>query len=143
MASKVFADTNIIIDFLEQRPFDLEFVNKLFYLAESGELDIYVSESVITNALYISKLNDQTSRLLNILNIICIGKNTIKAALESTFSDKEDAILYHGSFENGMHCFLTRNRKHFEKNKINELPVYTVREFFETFYNKDQPISLS
>ena len=62
MLSKVFADTNIIIDFLEQRPYDLELVNKLFYLAESRDLDLCVSESVITNAIYISRLPDQTMR---------------------------------------------------------------------------------
>jgi predicted nucleic acid-binding protein len=135
MISKVFTDTNIIIDFLEQREFDLELLNQLFYLAESGSLELYVSESVITNALYISKLPDQTLRLLNFINVICIEKNVIQTALGSTFIDKEDAILYHGAFKNGMNCFLTRNKKHFDKYIKKELPLYTVKEFFKIFYN--------
>lgn len=134
MASKVFTDTNIIIDFLEQRQYDLVLLNNLFYLAESRNFDLYVSESVITNALYISKLPDQTLRLLNFLNVICIERNTIKTALGSKFIDKEDAILYHGAFENGMNCFLTRNKKHFDKYKKKELPLYNVKDFFEIFY---------
>ena len=76
MGLKIFTDTNIVIDFLEQRPFELNFVNRIFELAENNEITVFVSESVITNALYLTELNQQIDRLLTIIGIICIDTNT-------------------------------------------------------------------
>ena len=54
MATKIFTDTNIIIDLIEQRLFELDLIHQMIFLAESGEIEIYISESVITNALYVT-----------------------------------------------------------------------------------------
>lgn len=128
MALNVFVDTNILIDFIEQRPYDLDAVNQLFELAENHEVTIFASESVITNALYITSLDQQIYKVLNIISILCINTTTIKNALNSGFKDKEDGILYYGAIEGKVDYFITRNKKDFEKHRVKQLPVVSAKE---------------
>ena len=128
MPLKVFADTNIIIDFIEQRPFDIGNVNSLFESAENKVLSVLISESVITNALYVTGLNAQITQLLNIVNVICIDEDTLRNAMNSSFKDKEDGILYYGAFKSKADYFLTRNKKDFYNYSLKQLPVVTPKE---------------
>ncbi len=128
MAVKIFADTNIVIDFLAQRPFDLEELIQLFEMAEEHKIEIYISETVVTNSIYIIKDTLQVLRLLKITQVIFITKNSIAEALESNFKDKEDAILYHGALAAGLNYFLTRDPKDFIKFSTSKLPVIGVKK---------------
>ncbi len=132
MALKIFTDTNIVIDFLEQRPFELNYVNRIFELAENNEITVFVSESVITNALYLTELNQQIERLLTIIAIICIDTNTFKNAMKSSFKDKEDGILYYGALHQKTDYFITRNKKDFLKHSLQQLPVMGAKELINT-----------
>ncbi|HEV8080235.1 MAG TPA: PIN domain-containing protein [Chitinophagaceae bacterium] len=132
MALKIFTDTNIVIDFLEQRPFELNYVNRIFELAENNEITVFVSESVITNALYLTELNQQIDRLLTIIGIICIDTNTFKSAMKSSFKDKEDGILYYGALHQKIDYFVTRNKKDFLKHSLQQLPVMGAKELINT-----------
>ena len=129
MAIKVFADTNIIIDLIEQRDFDLDSIHQIVKLSESGEIDIFISESVITNALYITKLQGHIEKVLEFATVICIGNDIIKIALDSSFKDKEDAILYYGAMNAGLDYFVTRNEVDFKKHVSKQLPVISVKNF--------------
>ncbi|MEO6453080.1 MAG: PIN domain-containing protein [Ginsengibacter sp.] len=131
MALKVFTDTNIIIDFIEQRPFDLAHVNKIFNSAEDNNIDIIVSESVITNALYITRLKNQIIKLLQIVTVVCIDTETCKNALRSTFKDKEDGILYYGAFKGKADYFIRRNKKDFLNFSLSQLPVISPKELMD------------
>jgi predicted nucleic acid-binding protein len=132
MALKIFTDTNIVIDFLEQRPFELNYVNRIFELAENNEITVFVSESVITNALYLTELNQQIGRLLTIIGIICIDTNSFKNAMKSSFKDKEDGILYYGALHQKIDYFVTRNKKDFLKHSLQQLPVMGAKELINT-----------
>ena len=123
MAFKVFADTNIIIDLIEQRDFDLDSIHQIVNLSEAGEIDIYISETVITNALYITKLQGHIEKVLEFTTVLCIGNDIIKKALDSSFKDKEDAILYYGGLHAKMDFFITRDSKHFLNHALVQLPV--------------------
>lgn len=102
MRLKVFADTNIVIDFIEQRPQDLFSVNKIFKAAEENRIEIFVSESVLANALCVTGLDQQIYHLLPLIHLITISRNSFQNALISSFKDKEDAILYYGALEKSM-----------------------------------------
>lgn len=130
MVPKIFTDTNIIIDFIEQRPFELIYVNKIFESAENNDITILVSESVITNALYITRLNAQILKLLNITTVLCIDSDALKTAIRSNFKDKEDGILYHNAFRGKADYFVTRNKKHFTNYTFKQLPVIGPKELF-------------
>ncbi len=127
MAYKIFLDTNILIDFIEQRSFDKEAVNELFKMAEKNDIEIFISESVITTALYVTKNTAQIERVLKIASVICIKETEIRTALSSNFKDKEDAILYYGSLHSKVDFFITRNEKKFAKNSFAQLPVMNAK----------------
>jgi len=133
MATKVFTDTSIIIDLLQQRPFDVDLVLNLVSLAENGSIDLYISESVITNTLYITKLNTHIERLLSFSKVICINEDSIITALHSGFTDKEDAILYFGALNKKLDYFITRNPKDFTKHSLFQLPVVSIKQFFKLY----------
>jgi hypothetical protein len=130
MAPKIFADTNIIIDFIEQRPYQITYTNPIFIAAENNLIEMYVSESVLINIWYITSLTKQIIRLLPLIQLIPGNVKTIRKAFESSFSDKEDAVsdkedavLYYSALDHGMNYFLTHNEKHFKKHVHSDLPV--------------------
>jgi predicted nucleic acid-binding protein len=129
MALKVFIDTNILIDFIEQRPFEIENTNRLFLLAQNHELELYTSESVITTAYYISRQAGQIEKALYLFKIICIPAGIMQTAFNSNFKDKEDAILYYGALNAKMNYFITRNEADFKKDLSKQLPVVDAKYF--------------
>lgn len=133
MVVKVFADTNIIIDFIENRDFERDSISTFFLLAENAEIEIYISESVITNALYITNLPEQLNLVLKIVRTCCFKIETFQEGLSSMYKDKEDAILYFGALQNKMDYFITRNKKDFVKFSTSALPVLSAKEFLDKF----------
>jgi predicted nucleic acid-binding protein len=129
MAIKIFIDTNILIDFIEQRPFDIEKTNSLFLLAQNHEIELHTSESVITTAFYVTRLAEQIEKVLYLLSIIYIPAPVLQTAFNSSFKDKEDAILYYGAMNAGMNYFITRNEVDFKKHLSKQLPVISVKHF--------------
>jgi predicted nucleic acid-binding protein len=129
MATKVFVDTNIVIDLIENRDFEREAVHSIFNMAEHDEIQVYVSETVITNSLYITGLAEQLNRLLKIVKVCCIKKSSMQTALSGNYKDREDAILYFGAVENDMDFFITRNTKDFKPMIQKQLPVVTAKQF--------------
>ena len=129
MVIKIFVDTNILIDFIEQRPFDIEKTNSLFLLAQNHEIELHTSESVIATAFYITRLAEQIEKVLYLLNIIYIPAGVLQTAFNSSFKDKEDAILYYGALHAGMDYFITRNEADFKKHLSKQLPVISVKHF--------------
>ncbi|MFN8265825.1 MAG: PIN domain-containing protein [Chitinophagaceae bacterium] len=129
MAIKVFTDTNIVIDLIENRDFEREAVHAIFNMAEADEIQVYVSETVITNSLYITGLAEQLYRLLKIVKLCCFKKTTFNTGLTGKIKDREDAILYFGALENDMDYFITRNVKDFKSFQQSRLPVLTAKQF--------------
>ena len=136
MSPKIFIDTNIIIDFLDQRPFDLDTTNLLFKLVEENDITGFVSETVITHAMYITGFEERILRLLNIINIVCIETDIIKNAIKSNFKDKEHGILYYGALDKKIDFFITRNKKAFNKYSLQQLPVLSPKEFLSKMKQK-------
>lgn len=131
MVPKVFTDTNIFIDFIAQRPFQLNYTNDIFRRAEGMQLTLLVSESIIINGIYVTERIEEIKKALLLVNIICASKTYMLRALNSEFRDKEDAILYFAAMENKADFFITRNKKDFIKNANPLLPVLTPKEFAE------------
>ena len=55
MVNKIFLDTNIVVDLLLERKYELDAIEEIFRLAEKEKIDLYISESVITTTFYISQ----------------------------------------------------------------------------------------
>ncbi len=125
MNPKLFLDTNIVIDFIQQRPYEIESTNKLFNAAEENLVELFICESTIVNTWYITGLDKQILRLLPLIHLLQTQARIIEKAFQSTFRDKEDAVLYYTAVENRMNYFISRDKKDFKKYTVQELKVFS------------------
>ena len=125
---KIYVDTDVILDILQERhPFHVD-AQALFILFENGVLKGFVSPLIFANLFYILRKDNGSkiaiASLLNLrmlLKIVNIGEKTINLALSSHFSDFEDAIQYFSALDCGADCLVTRNKKDY---KNTEIPVF-------------------
>jgi predicted nucleic acid-binding protein len=140
MKEKVFIDNNVILDIsTERHPYFVDAV-KTIDLIEKGMCSGYTSSVIFTNTYYIQrKLSDHATaihflkKLRILLTVLDVGDSIIQEALESDFSDFEDAVQYYTAVHNGIDYIITRNPTDFKKSKI---PVYTPKEFIEIMHIK-------
>jgi predicted nucleic acid-binding protein len=139
MANKLFLDTNIILDFILKREFELSSTEEIINSAFDKKLDIYISESVITNSIYLLRLAKidrlETFRdLCRAINVLPFNRNLLYMPLEK-FRDIEDGMLYFLAAHHKLDYFITRNKKDFPYTTPS-LPVLTPDEFTETIFHK-------
>lgn len=121
---KVFIDSDIILDFLLSRePFFNDALN-LFLIKENKKFDLITSSIIISNVYYISRklisqkiLIEALKNLTSIINIVDSKSVHINSALQSGFSDFEDAVQYFTAIENKCTFLITRNTKDYTKAK--------------------------
>ena len=128
----IFVDSDIILDLLlERKPFYNPSA-ELFNLIEEKKVHASVSALHFSNLFYIirkvkgSEAAKSVLRKLKILvNILPVDEKVIELALESNFSDFEDAIQYYACLDNKIDVIITRNKDDFRRGK---LPVMTAEE---------------
>lgn len=136
MATKIFLDTNIILDLLDQeRPFSGE-SEVLFRLIDDGTFQAYFSESVITTTDYVlTKKFENTQRidiltdLLKMVTIIECSNSIVKSALLKNEDDLEDAILYELALSEKLDYFITNDKQAQKKLSTKKLPIVTTKDF--------------
>ena len=131
---KVFLDTNILIDFLTNRPPFSSEALEIFALAEKNKITLYTSTHSIAATHYILKKyveEKQLRRLLSELSdrmtILDISQSIIKSSLKSAHKDFEDAIQMLTAESAGeINYILTRNLKDFKTSLI---PAVSIQDF--------------
>jgi predicted nucleic acid-binding protein len=135
--TRIFLDTDVIIDFLiDRKPFSRE-VAVLFTLVDERKLKGYVSSLTFSNLYYVlrkyeshHKVISKLESLANLLDIIKVDQDTIKNALDSQFLDFEDSIQYYCAFlSKKVDVIITRNTRDYKKAL---LPVMTPAECLKT-----------
>jgi predicted nucleic acid-binding protein len=133
MKGKIFVDTDIIYDLLAKREPFYQSAAQLFTLADEEKITITVSALSFANIHYlVSKhLSDQKAkhilRTFRILvHIAPIDDKIIDLALNSDFTDFEDAVQYYCALESESQILLTRNLRDYKKA---EIPVMTAQDF--------------
>lgn len=135
---KIFLDTDVIIDFFcEREPFSST-ASDLFALIQSKKIKAYISVVGFCNLFYHfskffskSAAKNMINELITVVEIMSVDKESAIFALNSEFSDIEDAVQYKTALENKMDLIITRNKKDFTKSK---LPVYNPGEFIDKFF---------
>ena len=133
MKRKVFVDTDIIYDLLAKRdPFYLA-AARLFTLADEGKIQIFISALSLPNIHYLlskEKSEEEAKQILRKLKVLVhvtpLDAKIIDLALNSEFSDFEDAIQYFSASQNEVELLVTRNLKDYKKAQI---PVLTALDF--------------
>jgi predicted nucleic acid-binding protein len=133
MINKVFVDTDIIYDLLASREPFYQAAAKLFTLADEGKMNIYISALSFANIHYLiskQKSSHQAKQALRklrlLVNVTGINEKIIDLALNSDFSDFEDAIQYYCALENDLEILLTRNLADYKNAQIS---VMTAQDF--------------
>jgi len=137
MNKKVFIDSDVILDLLSKRQPFYPSAAELFTLGDYGSLDLFTSSLVFSNVFYILRKsvgNEKAKELLRklriLLKVIPIVEKNIDMALNSAFTDFEDAIQYFSSIAFGIDIIVTRNTKDYQKN--GELLIQNPEEFINT-----------
>lgn len=118
MATRIFLDTNIILDLLDNlRQCHKEAV-LLFELIDNGEVMAFFSESIVTTTDYIlQKLLSKDLRteffgeMSRKIQILPCSNMILDRALSLEFGDLEDVILFQLALENKVDFFITNDKK--------------------------------
>ncbi len=131
--TRLFIDTNVMIDLLGNRHPFYEDIAKITVLAENQDVQIIASSLSFVNAFYVlSKKHDSRSlhEILSKFRIICDVSNVDELQIDKSLllnsNDFEDAVQYYSALHHKCDIFITRNKKDF---KNSELPIMTPTEF--------------
>ncbi len=140
--SKLFLDTNIILDFLLAREGELRETEDIFNSANNRFIECYISESVLATCIYFLE-KEKSKNIMPMLRNICttlkvltFDQSILYSPLE-IFDDLEDGLLFFLAQFHGMDFFITRNIKDF-KNAPSTLPVLTPSQFIKLFNDLPQ-----
>lgn len=132
--TKVFIDTNVIVDLIANRePFSKDAI-QLFSLGERKKIKLYISTQSILTTHYILKkyiseneLRVIINELLDFVSVIPSTKDIIKRSLKSKYKDFEDGVqILTAESIDSMSYIVTRNVKDFKESQLN---VLTPHEF--------------
>lgn len=136
---KVFIDSDVILDVLAHRqPFYVASA-QILSLCENKQLEGFTTPLVFANVYYLlrklrsKEIAQQSLRKLRlILGIVALTENHIDWALNSSFSDFEDALQNYSAEAYGLEIIITRNVTDYKHSK---LIVHTPFSFLK-LYNK-------
>jgi len=134
---KVFLDTNVIIDVLDQREkFFIESSNVLSLGAE-GKLELYATSLTFTTCVYVlrkslgyTKIIESIRLLRTFIHISPISEPEFDLAFAKDVPDVEDMLQYYSAVSAGCYVVITRNEKHFPTKGI---PIMTPYNFLKQY----------
>lgn len=126
MASRLFIDSDVVIDVFMDREPHLNAASELFQLNELEEIKLYLSAMSINNIYYVvrkylghKKTLEIIEELTEITEIIGTTKQEIIQALKNDFKDFEDSIQYSSALTvEGIEAIITRNIKDYRNAGI-------------------------
>lgn len=133
--TRLFLDTNIVIDVLERRePFCHDAV-RLFTMAYNKQIQLIVSPITYTTASFLLRkhgpegVRSLLSNFRQLSKVATTNERTVDDSLASQFKDFEDAMQYYTALKSKADIIITRNIKDFAASKI---PVMTATEYLES-----------
>jgi predicted nucleic acid-binding protein len=134
--SRIFLDTNVILDLLAQRAPLFDSIARLATLADQIKLILVASPLSFTTVDYILNKYESSESVLSKLRkfkIICevceVNEETVEKGLNSNFKDFEDSIQYYTAVQSNCSIIITRNGKDFKNSNI---PIMTAEEYFSS-----------
>ena len=132
---RVFLDTNIIIDLLDNSREGFMSAALIFEAAKGGLLDVCLSSQSITDCSYIARKKPLTifqaaiGRIMPFIDVLPLTKSNLSKAVASNCPDFEDAALIACAEENLCDIIITSNTKHIKP--FTTLQVQTPKEFVQ------------
>ena len=137
MKTKVFVDSDVVIDFFTDREPFANPASRIFELNELGFIQIHISAVSLNNIYYLVRkhLGHKNTipiieELVEITEIVGTSKKEIVQALKNNFKDFEDSIQYSSALTiKGIEAIITRNTKHYVNSSI---AVFTSENYLKT-----------
>jgi predicted nucleic acid-binding protein len=133
--SRLFLDTNVILDLLAHRDPHFDAIARLATLADQKKLVLVSSPLSFTTVDFIlNKYESEESvrtklRKFKIICEVCeVNEETVEKGLNSTFKDFEDSVQYYSALQANCSVIITRNGKDFKHSSI---PVMTAEEYLK------------
>jgi len=133
--SRLYLDTNIVLDLLAKRYPHYTYAALIATRAEKKELTIVTSSNSFSTAFYfISKFASAAHAFekLRKFKVICsistVDEQIVEKALNASFQDFEDAIQYFAAERAACNHIITRNLRDF---KLSSIPVMSAEEFIK------------
>ena len=133
----VLIDTDVLLDFyLDRKPFSEDSL-QLLLKCEQKQFRAFITPVIVANTYYILRRHathlyvvERLQILLDTISVIAMDQKQVLAALDSKFTDFEDALQYFSAVNsNKIDAIITRNIKDFKKSA---LPVFTPQEYLAT-----------
>ena len=132
---RVLLDTDVILDFVLERTPYVEAAAQLLELHAKERYQGFISSITPINVFYIGrkavgaeKARLSIADLLGTLEVCSITQATLINALDSSFSDYEDAVQYLSAAAIGLDAIITRNVGDYRNST---LPVFTPDAFLQ------------
>lgn len=127
--NKALFNTDVILDFFFDRKPHSENASQLLSLCESKRLAGFVTPVICSNVYCIlrrtarhDKVVDKLKQLLMILDVVNMNGDVVRSALNSDFSDFEDALQnVAATRSNQINVIVTRNIKDYRNSKLGVL----------------------
>ncbi len=139
MITKLFIDTNVMMDLLGERVPHYDAIAKIATLADKGKVKMVVSAFSYPTVYYLLSKFESSEKVIEklrkfkiISEISDLDDIVIEKGLSSNFSDFEDALQYHCALKTDCNILVTRNAKDFRQSAI---PVMTADEFLNSLRN--------
>ncbi|HZK94717.1 MAG TPA: PIN domain-containing protein [Prolixibacteraceae bacterium] len=140
MKTKLFIDTNIMLDLLGERIPFYNSIAKIATLADKSQVTLVASAlSYATVSYFLTKFENTEKakdklRKFKIISEICnLDEVIIEKGLNSNFSDFEDSLQYFSALKSNCSILITRNGKDFKESQI---PVMTADEYLMSIRKK-------
>jgi len=134
--TKVFLDTNILMDFVDNRNYR-EYAETIIELGRTGAIQLFASYLTFANMGYILRKRTQEERYgmisnaRKIVNVLPCNANQLDDALRTPVKDYEDMLQYQCALAAGCEVIVTNNKKDFYE--FCQLPFLTSEEFLLQF----------
>lgn len=124
---KIFFDTNVLIDFILERPQFYPAAAMIVSLAVEGKVEIAVSSLSMVTANFIAvdrcKMPDEIYRnkidfLREYMKVCAVDETDIYNSYDAQWKDFEDGVQFSSAKRWEADCIVTRNVKDFEDNAI-------------------------
>lgn len=129
---RILIDTNVILDFLQEREPFVEDAARLFERIDATEVQGFIAATTITNIYYIVRraagvkvAQDAIIQVLTDLHICPVERTILEQAITLNFRDFEDAVQYACGMAHGVDAVITRDASGFVDALI---PVMSPRE---------------
>ena len=136
MITRLFIDTNAMMDLLGERVPHYDSIAKIATLADKGKIKMVVSAFSYPTVYYLltkfessEKVKEKLRKFKIISEISDLDETIIEKGLASNFSDFEDALQYHCALKSDCDIIITRNAKDFKESA---LPVMSGGEFIQS-----------